>query len=276
MKPEHHERLEAMVSPNQQTWDLSPNDVEAIKAVLKAVDELFLALSSIVTSLPTCDRCRAPATKAFSRGSARFCDEHGVRQFPNGVGPYVGDAPDYPRAKAIREAAILLARLRGEEWCRPSMAWAGAAWNGQAQTDPVAPKPMEPTLCDRQAAALGQMCLLSERPEAPPKMQALAHAGVCAAPIHHDGVTTWVGTIKTPDCLTCMDRGRVWEGDDGETQTCPICTKWGVWLVAHDAHEWGEPVRCMTRRQADGLAASYNAGSVWRAEVRALPTSENP
>ena len=37
---DHKERLQAMVSPGQQTWDLSPNDVSAIKWALAEIERL--------------------------------------------------------------------------------------------------------------------------------------------------------------------------------------------------------------------------------------------
>ncbi|MFA5056537.1 MAG: hypothetical protein WC485_00350 [Opitutaceae bacterium] len=37
---EHIERLEAMIDPRQQTWDLSPNDVVAIRHVLVELKRL--------------------------------------------------------------------------------------------------------------------------------------------------------------------------------------------------------------------------------------------
>lgn len=37
---EHYARLRSMVDPKQQTWDLSPNDVAAIKWALDGIEEL--------------------------------------------------------------------------------------------------------------------------------------------------------------------------------------------------------------------------------------------
>jgi hypothetical protein len=35
---DHYERLKAMADPRQQTWDLSPNDVQAIAWAVKAIE----------------------------------------------------------------------------------------------------------------------------------------------------------------------------------------------------------------------------------------------
>lgn len=37
---DHAERLQAMVAPDQETWDLSPNDVAAIQWALDRIDDL--------------------------------------------------------------------------------------------------------------------------------------------------------------------------------------------------------------------------------------------
>lgn len=113
--------------------------------------------------------------------------------------------------------------------------------------------------------------------KAPP----VAAAGVCAAPIIQEGVTTWVVVSKTPDCQTCMDRGRVWDGDDGKTKPCPACAVWGVWLETRGlpiySSMWlqeevsGLPPRRMSRAAAERYVAKYPDGRPWRAEVRLLP-----
>lgn len=53
-------------------------------------DEAWSLLDALVESLPKCDHCNRPATKAIMRGGGRWCDEHG---------PF--DA-DYPRAAPLR------------------------------------------------------------------------------------------------------------------------------------------------------------------------------
>jgi hypothetical protein len=76
----------------------------------KALASLESALRALVESLPKCDACDAPATKAFQRGGDRWCDEHG-----KGSGPYpLPERPvtDYPRAEPLRVAARL---LKGEK-----------------------------------------------------------------------------------------------------------------------------------------------------------------
>lgn len=57
------------------------------------------ALRALVASLPRCDACAAPATRAFGRGGARWCDAHGP------ASPYL---TDYPRAAPLRAAVKLL------------------------------------------------------------------------------------------------------------------------------------------------------------------------
>ena len=64
------------------------------------VYDLVTLLSELCATLPKCDSCTDPATKAFRRGEGRWCDAHA----PQGC-------PDYPRAAALRKAA---AALRGE------------------------------------------------------------------------------------------------------------------------------------------------------------------
>jgi len=55
------------------------------------------ALNDLVWSLPKCDNCLTPATKAYKRGEGRWCDKHA----PEGC-------PDYPRAQAVRNALVIL------------------------------------------------------------------------------------------------------------------------------------------------------------------------
>lgn len=68
----------------------------------------FFCLARIVTtllwSLPKCDQCKRPATRAWKRGEARYCDKHG-----EGV-------PDYPRATPLRETFRMLKELGGMEF----------------------------------------------------------------------------------------------------------------------------------------------------------------
>lgn len=54
------------------------------------------AAKALVDSLPKCDRCTKPATRAYGRGGERFCDEHGE------------DVPEYPRAAPLRTLIKLL------------------------------------------------------------------------------------------------------------------------------------------------------------------------
>jgi len=95
------------------------------------VASLEAALRELVESLPKCDvHPDRPATKAFDRGGKRYCDDCGadVRKTlkPGEVAyplePYNDDrtgerlyrprtsyeAPDYPRAAAVRRALALL------------------------------------------------------------------------------------------------------------------------------------------------------------------------
>ncbi len=58
-----------------------------------------MILRELVRTLPACTICHNPATKAWQRGEARFCDECG-----EGV-------PDYPRAPSLREALRLLKEI---------------------------------------------------------------------------------------------------------------------------------------------------------------------
>lgn len=59
---------------------------------------------ALVDALPRCDQCERPATRAYCRGAARYCDTHG--------GGELYAVPEYPRAAPLR---VLVARLaRGE------------------------------------------------------------------------------------------------------------------------------------------------------------------
>lgn len=42
------DRLKAMIDPKQQTWDLAPKDVEAIRFALQRIDELKEMLDATV------------------------------------------------------------------------------------------------------------------------------------------------------------------------------------------------------------------------------------
>ena len=57
------------------------------------------ALRTLVETLPRCDNCDAPATKAHGRCGPRWCDRHG------------GETPDLPRAAALRRAHKVLERF---------------------------------------------------------------------------------------------------------------------------------------------------------------------
>jgi hypothetical protein len=81
------EALEAELSEKVSARDLTIRD---LRAELAAERKL---LDALVASLPKCDDCDLPATKAFARGERRFCDAHG------------GMTPDYPRAPALRAIA---------------------------------------------------------------------------------------------------------------------------------------------------------------------------
>lgn len=72
-------------------------------------DAVYATLRKLVESLPKCDECSKPATRAFERGAGRWCDDHKSVIFgQNTRRIYSEDAPDYPRAEALREAMKLL------------------------------------------------------------------------------------------------------------------------------------------------------------------------
>lgn len=52
-------------------------------------------------SLPKCSFCKLPATRAYERGSLRYCDVHGDDDYEETV-------PEYPRAKTVRELMELI------------------------------------------------------------------------------------------------------------------------------------------------------------------------
>jgi hypothetical protein len=55
-------------------------------------DRLATLVRAFVATLPKCDECDQPATKAWQRGTRRYCD---TCASPG--------TPDYPRAAALRE-----------------------------------------------------------------------------------------------------------------------------------------------------------------------------
>lgn len=61
--------------------------------------KLELVLRELINTLPKCDKCTNPATKANGRGGARWCDI---------CAPV--NTPDYPRATALRKATKMIVR----------------------------------------------------------------------------------------------------------------------------------------------------------------------
>jgi hypothetical protein len=89
----------------------------------------------------------------------------------------------------------------------------------------------------------------------------------------------------SPACATCNDRGRVWEGADGNTKPCEACATWGVRIIplrdGIGGPGWIHPYARMTRKRAEAVLAEFNkpdpdprAIVVWRAEVRERTKSE--
>jgi hypothetical protein len=72
-------------------------------------------LGALLDALPKCtvEGCTAVATKAFQRGIDRYCDRCGAygeaKRAPSGA-HVLDEAPDYPRAHAVRCALTLLGR----------------------------------------------------------------------------------------------------------------------------------------------------------------------
>jgi hypothetical protein len=67
------------------------------------------ALRRLIASLPKCDQCQLPATRAWVRGADRYCDDHGnPEQIVN------GGVPEYPRAFALRNAVTALVAIDKE------------------------------------------------------------------------------------------------------------------------------------------------------------------
>jgi hypothetical protein len=79
-------------------------------------------------------------------------------------------------------------------------------------------------------------------------------------------------------CENCEGRGRVWVGDSGETEPCPACAVYGVWMErAVKFEDWPEPAdwaiearfaRSFAKAEAERLAEQKNASGAYRAEVR--------
>jgi len=120
-------------------------DAGDLAALHQERDAALAALRNLVATLPKCDECARPAARAFRRGSSRWCDVHRVRHQCEDYWPWcpavrgdgaahrcgMVDAPEYPRAGALREAEALLERagqlmfiiirddglvLRGDDW----------------------------------------------------------------------------------------------------------------------------------------------------------------
>lgn len=80
--------------------------------------------------------------------------------------------------------------------------------------------------------------------------------------------------LPTPECATCDDRGRVWDGDCGDVAACPGCAVWGVWFTRHEDDECGSQYSSWVRDDGDTVwlgsrkSAGLVAERVGRAEVR--------
>lgn len=110
------EHREENAKPNTLTLqDLLGDRYELAKEALDQVDALQQkhirlcavaeASERLVASLPKCDDCSRPATRAFRRGEARYCDEHGANILGH-------EAPEYPRAQPLRDMIAALDALR--------------------------------------------------------------------------------------------------------------------------------------------------------------------
>lgn len=73
-----------------------------------AMNNALEILRELVATLPKCDECDLPATKAFRRGEGRWCDNHKMRMHWLAGYEEPIEAPDYPRALALRKAMELL------------------------------------------------------------------------------------------------------------------------------------------------------------------------
>lgn len=93
---------------------------------------------------------------------------------------------------------------------------------------------------------------------------------------HLRAMTTAYDALPKPECSTCDDRGRVWDGTNGETKSCPSCAIWWVWVI--DPHaggterdpkehwaKFGTGPRGVRRIDAERVADHYKT---WRVEVR--------
>lgn len=76
--------------------------LECARKRIALLETIALAAKRLVATLPKCDQCDAPATKAFARGEARYCDVHG----PN--------VRDYPRAQPLRDVIAALDALEAK------------------------------------------------------------------------------------------------------------------------------------------------------------------
>lgn len=88
-----------------------------LEAVLRQLVEAMPPCTAVV-DVHTGARCGKPATRAYGRGGARYCDDHGCHT--GGLIGQVHEPPDYPRAAPLRLAlALLAADQAGEKAGKP-------------------------------------------------------------------------------------------------------------------------------------------------------------
>lgn len=69
---------------------LWPHKLHNVLLAFRAYKQLRLASIRLIQSLPRCDQCTRPATHAYRRGEARYCQTHRP-----------ADCPPYPRTEHL-------------------------------------------------------------------------------------------------------------------------------------------------------------------------------
>jgi hypothetical protein len=88
--------LDRLRAENERLRAIMDGAADETVCVLKLVD----ASRRLVHSLPRCTYCPQPATHAYRRGEARYCD---------GCAP--SECPPYPRAQPLRDTIAALKEL---------------------------------------------------------------------------------------------------------------------------------------------------------------------
>lgn len=130
------------------------------KRAAQHMDEGLAILGALVESLPKCDICRNPATRSPERGRERRCDVHPT------VSRSPGEqftAPDYPRAKPLRDYVSWWARGQRATVVQSDKGTRGGGWtaaNHAAHRENLRAKISDADLPELRAAVLEVFSIL--------------------------------------------------------------------------------------------------------------------